>query len=75
MKTILIMICFAFPGGPGDECGISSVDTTPDNTRTTDENVTVFCTSARRALAASYPDAELTKCELWKGTPLYGSET
>lgn len=75
MKTILIMICFAFPGGPGDECGIASLEATPANTHTVAENVIVFCTAARRALAAEYPDAELTRCEEWKGEPIGSTAT
>ena len=75
METILVMICFSFIGGPGDECGITSLETTPDNPRTIAENVNVFCTAARRALGADYPGAKLTTCELWQGTPLGSTST
>jgi len=75
MNQILVLICFAFPGGPGEECGIASFETTDLNQATVAENVNVFCTAARRALAADYPNAELTRCEKWTGEPLGSSET
>lgn len=74
MDIILILICFAFPGGPGDECGITSVETTLDNDRTIAENVNVFCTAAFRALSIEYPGAVLKTCRLWDGKPI-GSES
>ena len=75
MNIILILICFSFPNGLDDECGISSVQTTLGNDRTTDENVTVFCTAAFRALAAEYPGAVLTTCRLWDGKPIGSKST
>jgi len=75
VNIILILICFSFPGGPGDECGITSVETTHNNTRTLDENVNVFCTAAFRALADKYPGAVLTTCKLWDGKPIGGEST
>lgn len=74
MDTILIMICFAFPGEP-NECGIASVEPTATNERTVADNVNVFCTAALRALANEYPGAEVTKCELWHGEPLGSDKT
>jgi hypothetical protein len=74
METILIMICFAFVGEP-NECGIASLEPTAFNERTVADNVNVFCTAARRALAAEYPGATVTKCELWQGEPLGSDKT
>jgi len=74
MNIILILVCFSFPGGQGDECGITSVETTAGNVRTIDENVNVFCTAAFRALADEYPGAVLKTCTLWDGKPI-GSES
>ena len=75
METILILVCFIFsPGGP-NECGLATLTPTKPNENTPAMVRDAYCTRARSVLATEYPGAEITKCEIWHGTPLGGIET
>ena len=69
MDSLLILICFAFPGEP-NECGIATLETTPHNNNTVGQNVDLFCSAARQALADNYPSAELVSCTVYNREPL-----
>lgn len=74
MESIFILVCFLFsPGGP-DECGIATLTPRTANDNTPEMVLDAYCTKARGLLADNYPDAEITTCELWLGTPLGGRE-
>jgi hypothetical protein len=74
MDSLLILICFAFPGQP-NECGIATLETTAFNTNTVVENVTLFCEAAEAALIDNYPGASLESCTRWSGEPLESTRT
>ncbi len=74
MDSLLILICFAFPGQP-NECGIATLDIDPLNLNTEAQNVALFCAAAKDALRDNYPGASLESCTIWEAEPLLGTST